>query len=277
MLTYREGISLNEKCVPFDYEPPAVKHEGEFCPVCPGGKCTWTKAMPQWREDVITARFVRSVRKYELGQEYKAAKAEYRDPMHLKARIGSYFLNADPMPTVIFGLKTKVRKGINAADAKFQAQQHQQFLHTVHTVNLTVDTGMESFVEEDEFFSKQEAVITASAIEVVQVAAGKALKANGYKLTPKQAKRLRKNSNKGKASKPRNTSKCRKSTRKVIKLVTTLLDIHRENLRQVKLTARHDLRTFRTNTLRLIRWVGFVDTLDVSFDASTPWMNYLEG
>lgn len=271
MLTsLHEGVLLNGTPFTDVSQLAAVKHEADFCPVCPDGVCTWVIRTREW---YIELGMVRLEREANLVNPRIAAL----NRAHAQAIRASRKLNADPLPVNIFGLRTKVRKGINAADAKFQAEQHRQFLTTVHTVTLTVDTGAESFVEEDEFFAQQEAVITASAVEIVQQAAGKALKAEGYKLTPKQAKRARKNSNKGISSKPRNTRKCRKSTRKVINIVTVLVNIHRENLRQVKLTARRELRTFRTNSLSLMHFEDFIGSLSVSFDVSVPWMNYLEG
>ena len=123
MLTsLHEGVLLNGTPFTDVSQLAAVKHEADFCPVCPDGVCTWVVRTREW---YIELGMVRLEREANLTNPRIAAL----NRAHAQAIRVSRKLNADPLPVNIFGLRTKVRKGINAADAKFQAEQFQQFLH----------------------------------------------------------------------------------------------------------------------------------------------------
>jgi hypothetical protein len=277
MLTsLHEGVLLNGTPFTDVSQLAAVKHEADFCPVCPDGVCTWVVRTRKWY--------------IELGMQRLEREANLVNPRiaatnraHRQAVKASYRLNPDAFG-ITFGLRTKVRKGINKAhntrqNFKWVTEGTKGLSKAHRKLNRKLEAQSFSPFDEPQLpVIEDEVEVTTAMSEEGTKLLNKAMSLlfplEG--LTPAQRKRASKKLNKGLKPCTRKTSKPR-NTRKVINIVTVLVNIHRENLRQVKLTARRELRTFRTNSLSLMHFEDFIGSLSVSFDVSVPWMNYLEG
>lgn len=107
MLTsLHEGVLLNG--IPFEdvSQLAAVKHEADFCPVCPDGVCTWVVLTREW---YIKRGITQAEREANLVNPRIAATNRAH-----RSAISRYYRN-NPKPTQVFGLLTKVRKGVVAA------------------------------------------------------------------------------------------------------------------------------------------------------------------
>ena len=149
-------------------------------------------------------------------------------------------------------LKTKVRKGVNAANAKAQHQAHHQFLVSgfYSAVGDTMFTQDISFNEEEAFFTEAEANGVKGVTNAIRAALGTNMRSEGIVLTPKQAKRLRKKANR--TDRVVTTPKARKPRR----YHTPNIEVRVAMARAAKLVARRQRKVNVVNYMAMTRFLA---------------------
>lgn len=162
-------------------------------------------------------------------------------------------------------LRTKKVRGLNAANAKAQAQAHHNFLVEGFYAYLgdTMFSQDNSFSEEEAFFAQAEAQGVASVTNALRSTIGSAFRKEGLVLTAKQARRLRKKANKVKGN---NTPpKARKVSRKHH---TSNTEVQVQAIRAAKLIARRERKLAIVRMMGAFRLVSFVATMEVNINLS---------